>query len=144
MISVSVSQVGAQHCVWYGECDRSEKVPEKKYNCNYTGPPLPLPSEGLDLLEVLGGLSSVILLLLHDSKGTFLQSRVLRLVFVCRSFVLGILMGTEASAATLISCLPSKGVCSCPFSSCLGMYPVSKLFHETNDMQPLKNCCFGT
>uniref|UniRef100_A0A3Q3WSC2 SSD domain-containing protein n=1 Tax=Mola mola TaxID=94237 RepID=A0A3Q3WSC2_MOLML len=45
--------VGAQHCVWYGECGESETVPGKKYNCNYTGPPRPLPSEGYDLLTEL-------------------------------------------------------------------------------------------
>ncbi|KAM7400435.1 hypothetical protein PAMA_004903 [Pampus argenteus] len=45
--------VEAQHCVWYGECGESEKVPGKKYNCKYTGPPLPLPSEGYDLLTEL-------------------------------------------------------------------------------------------
>uniref|UniRef100_A0A671XS01 Niemann-Pick disease, type C1 n=1 Tax=Sparus aurata TaxID=8175 RepID=A0A671XS01_SPAAU len=42
----------AQHCVWYGECGESEKVPGKKYNCKYTGPAVPLPSEGSDLLTV--------------------------------------------------------------------------------------------
>ncbi|XP_071347267.1 NPC intracellular cholesterol transporter 1 [Trachinotus anak] len=45
--------VEAQHCVWYGECGESEKVPGKKYNCNYTGPPIPLPSEGYELLTEL-------------------------------------------------------------------------------------------
>lgn len=63
MIRVPVSQVGAQHCVWYGECDESEKVPGKKYNCNYTGPPLPLSPEGYDLLTVHAALSTIILLL---------------------------------------------------------------------------------
>uniref|UniRef100_A0AAY4BYF5 SSD domain-containing protein n=1 Tax=Denticeps clupeoides TaxID=299321 RepID=A0AAY4BYF5_9TELE len=46
----------AQHCIWYGECGESQ-VPGKKYNCNYTGPALPLPEEGHeheDLLELLG------------------------------------------------------------------------------------------
>uniref|UniRef100_A0A8C9VC67 Niemann-Pick disease, type C1 n=1 Tax=Scleropages formosus TaxID=113540 RepID=A0A8C9VC67_SCLFO len=43
-------QVEAQHCVWYGECGNSTSVPGKKYNCNYTGPPLPLPEDGHDLL----------------------------------------------------------------------------------------------
>lgn len=46
-----VRQVEAQHCVWYGECGES-KVEGKNYNCNYTGPPIPLKSEGLDLLTV--------------------------------------------------------------------------------------------
>lgn len=45
--------VGAQHCVWYGECGESAKVPGKKYNCNYTGPPMPLQDEGYDLLKEL-------------------------------------------------------------------------------------------
>ncbi|XP_061835240.2 NPC intracellular cholesterol transporter 1 isoform X1 [Nerophis lumbriciformis] len=45
--------VAAQHCVWYDECGESEKVPGKKYNCNYTGPPKPLAPEGYDLLTEL-------------------------------------------------------------------------------------------
>ncbi|XP_041659229.1 NPC intracellular cholesterol transporter 1 [Cheilinus undulatus] len=45
--------VEAQHCVWYGECGESEKVPGKKYNCNYTGPPIPLEKEGYELLTEL-------------------------------------------------------------------------------------------
>ncbi|CAG5896580.1 unnamed protein product [Menidia menidia] len=45
--------VEAQHCVWYGECGASEKVPGKKYNCNYTGPPLPLQPDGRQLLTEL-------------------------------------------------------------------------------------------
>lgn len=48
----SYSQVEAQHCVWYGECGESTAVPGKKYNCNYTGPAKPLPSEGRELLTV--------------------------------------------------------------------------------------------
>ncbi|KAM6989564.1 NPC intracellular cholesterol transporter 1 [Tautogolabrus adspersus] len=45
--------VEAQNCVWYGECGESEKVPGKKYNCNYTGPPIPLEKEGYELLTEL-------------------------------------------------------------------------------------------
>uniref|UniRef100_A0A8C8MG07 SSD domain-containing protein n=1 Tax=Oncorhynchus tshawytscha TaxID=74940 RepID=A0A8C8MG07_ONCTS len=45
--------VQAQHCVWYGECGESDKVPGKRYNCNYTGPPIPLPAEGHELLTEL-------------------------------------------------------------------------------------------
>ncbi|CAN9502925.1 unnamed protein product [Ophioblennius macclurei] len=45
--------VGAQHCVWYGECGDSVKVPGKKYNCNYTGPPIPLEPDGYQLLTEL-------------------------------------------------------------------------------------------
>ncbi|XP_072220630.1 NPC intracellular cholesterol transporter 1 [Leuresthes tenuis] len=44
--------VEAQHCVWYSECGASE-IPEKKYNCNYTGPALPLQAEGYPLLKEL-------------------------------------------------------------------------------------------
>lgn len=42
----------AQHCIWYGECGTSEARPDKNYNCNYTGPPRPLPEEGQALLLV--------------------------------------------------------------------------------------------
>uniref|UniRef100_A0A7N8XEZ7 Niemann-Pick disease, type C1 n=1 Tax=Mastacembelus armatus TaxID=205130 RepID=A0A7N8XEZ7_9TELE len=55
MIIVSLlsgSQVEAQHCVWYGECGKSP-LSGKKYNCNYTGPPIPLEPEGYDLLKEL-------------------------------------------------------------------------------------------
>ncbi|XP_062285377.1 NPC intracellular cholesterol transporter 1 [Scomber scombrus] len=45
--------VEAQHCVWYSECGESQKVPGKKYNCNYTGPPIPLKPEGYELLTEL-------------------------------------------------------------------------------------------
>lgn len=44
--------VAAQHCVWYGECGES-KVPGKKYNCYYTGAPIPLKPEGYQLLTEL-------------------------------------------------------------------------------------------
>lgn len=57
----------AHHCVWYGECGNST-VAGKKYNCNYTGPPKPLPPDGHQLLTVRtalrcffgGGVSSLI------------------------------------------------------------------------------------
>ncbi|KAM8839461.1 NPC intracellular cholesterol transporter 1 [Synchiropus picturatus] len=45
--------VEAQQCVWYGQCGDSQIVHGKKYNCNYTGPPLPLKEEGYDLLKEL-------------------------------------------------------------------------------------------
>ncbi|XP_056149784.1 NPC intracellular cholesterol transporter 1 [Lampris incognitus] len=45
--------IQAQHCVWYSECGESTKVPGKKYNCNYTGPPIPLAAEGHELLTEL-------------------------------------------------------------------------------------------
>lgn len=52
MFLLSFDQVEAEHCVWYGECGESIKVPGKKYNCNYTGPPKPLQAEGYELLTV--------------------------------------------------------------------------------------------
>uniref|UniRef100_A0A671MMC6 Niemann-Pick C1 protein-like n=1 Tax=Sinocyclocheilus anshuiensis TaxID=1608454 RepID=A0A671MMC6_9TELE len=52
--ALGLSNVHGQHCIWYGECGNSPKVPEKKLNCNYTGPPIPLPDqEGQDLLQEL-------------------------------------------------------------------------------------------
>lgn len=52
----------------------------------------------------------------------FYQTDVIRFVFACRNFVLGMTMETEASAAMWTSCARSKGASSCPFSSCLGMH----------------------
>ncbi|KAF0046827.1 NPC intracellular cholesterol transporter 1 isoform X2 [Scophthalmus maximus] len=48
-----VRRVEAQHCVWHGECGESVAVQGKKYNCNYTGPPIPLKPEGYELLTEL-------------------------------------------------------------------------------------------
>ncbi|KAI7810103.1 putative Niemann-Pick C1 protein, partial [Triplophysa rosa] len=45
--------VYGQHCIWYGECGNSTAVLGKKYNCNYTGPPKPLPEDGQELLMEL-------------------------------------------------------------------------------------------
>ncbi|XP_035526866.1 NPC intracellular cholesterol transporter 1 [Morone saxatilis] len=45
--------VEAQHCVWHGECGESAKVPGKKYNCKYNGPPISLQPEGYELLTEL-------------------------------------------------------------------------------------------
>uniref|UniRef100_A0A3Q3RBY7 SSD domain-containing protein n=1 Tax=Monopterus albus TaxID=43700 RepID=A0A3Q3RBY7_MONAL len=36
-----------------GECGESEKVPGKKYNCNYTGPPIPLDRDAYELVTDL-------------------------------------------------------------------------------------------
>lgn len=59
MFFLSFCQVEAQHCVWYGECGESVKVPGKKYNCNYTGPPRPLDAKGYDLLTVHAEIYSI-------------------------------------------------------------------------------------
>ncbi|XP_035285995.1 NPC intracellular cholesterol transporter 1 [Anguilla anguilla] len=50
---VSFQWVYSQQCVWYGECGESASVAGKRYNCNYTGPPIPLPEEGHDLMMEL-------------------------------------------------------------------------------------------
>ncbi|KAM9322799.1 NPC intracellular cholesterol transporter 1 [Pholidichthys leucotaenia] len=48
--------VTASHCVWYGECGNSTLISGKKYNCNYTGPPLPLEEDYQLLMELCPGL----------------------------------------------------------------------------------------
>lgn len=50
------------------------------------------------------------------------QSDVICFVFACRSFALDMTMETEAFAVMWTSCRLSKGVSSCPSSSCLGMH----------------------
>uniref|UniRef100_H3BC01 NPC intracellular cholesterol transporter 1 n=1 Tax=Latimeria chalumnae TaxID=7897 RepID=H3BC01_LATCH len=42
----------AERCIWYGECETVDGT-EKRYNCNYTGAPVPLPHEGYDLVQEL-------------------------------------------------------------------------------------------
>ncbi|CAH2284946.1 Niemann-Pick C1 [Pelobates cultripes] len=44
-------KVSSQHCVWYGECGKTETG--QQYNCAYSGPPKPLPEEGHTLLQQL-------------------------------------------------------------------------------------------
>lgn len=53
LLSGFLRWVEAQHCVWYGECGESSQVPGKKYNCKYDGPPVPLKTEGYELLTEL-------------------------------------------------------------------------------------------
>ncbi|XP_074843385.1 NPC intracellular cholesterol transporter 1 isoform X2 [Carettochelys insculpta] len=45
------AQVLPQSCVWYGECGIASG--DKRYNCKYTGPPIPLPKNGYDLMQEL-------------------------------------------------------------------------------------------
>ncbi|CAD7674962.1 unnamed protein product [Nyctereutes procyonoides] len=45
------AQVFAQSCVWYGECGIASG--DKRYNCQYSGPPKPLPKDGYDLMQEL-------------------------------------------------------------------------------------------
>ncbi|KAM8966900.1 NPC intracellular cholesterol transporter 1 [Pelodytes ibericus] len=47
--TLGITVVSAQHCVWYGECP----IEGQKYNCEYSGPPKPLPDEGHTLLQQL-------------------------------------------------------------------------------------------
>ncbi|XP_044538920.1 NPC intracellular cholesterol transporter 1 [Gracilinanus agilis] len=44
-------QVFSQSCVWYGECGMASEG--KRYNCEYSGPPKPLPKDGYDLVQEL-------------------------------------------------------------------------------------------
>lgn len=37
-------------CVWYGECGVASG--DKRYNCAYDGPPIALPEDGYDLMQV--------------------------------------------------------------------------------------------
>ncbi|XP_066575598.1 NPC intracellular cholesterol transporter 1 isoform X2 [Amia ocellicauda] len=53
LLHIEQGLVQAQHCVWYGECQDVPNKEGKKYNCNYTGPPEPLPQEGHDLVMEL-------------------------------------------------------------------------------------------
>ncbi|XP_075389176.1 NPC intracellular cholesterol transporter 1 isoform X1 [Tenrec ecaudatus] len=45
------AQVFSQSCVWYGECGIVAE--NKRYNCEYSGPPKPLPKDGYDLVQEL-------------------------------------------------------------------------------------------
>ncbi|KAG9479005.1 hypothetical protein GDO78_012595 [Eleutherodactylus coqui] len=51
LLSLLAAQASSQHCVWYGEC--GEPTEGKRYNCEYLGPPIPLPKEGYELLQQL-------------------------------------------------------------------------------------------
>ncbi|XP_055993909.1 NPC intracellular cholesterol transporter 1 isoform X2 [Sorex fumeus] len=51
LLLLSVAQVRAQACVWYGECGIASG--DKRYNCEYSGPPKPLPKDGYDLVQEL-------------------------------------------------------------------------------------------
>ncbi|XP_036272695.1 NPC intracellular cholesterol transporter 1 isoform X1 [Pipistrellus kuhlii] len=45
------AQVFPQSCVWYGECGIASG--DKRYNCEYSGPPKPLSKDGYDLVQEL-------------------------------------------------------------------------------------------
>ncbi|XP_062836513.1 NPC intracellular cholesterol transporter 1 [Anolis carolinensis] len=44
-------QVFSDSCVWYGECGIASG--DKRYNCEYNGPAVPLPKDGYDLVQEL-------------------------------------------------------------------------------------------
>uniref|UniRef100_A0A8D0H7N3 NPC intracellular cholesterol transporter 1 n=1 Tax=Sphenodon punctatus TaxID=8508 RepID=A0A8D0H7N3_SPHPU len=44
-------QVFSQSCVWYGECAIASG--DKRYNCEYNGPPVSLPKQGYDIVQEL-------------------------------------------------------------------------------------------
>ncbi|XP_042299315.1 NPC intracellular cholesterol transporter 1-like [Sceloporus undulatus] len=43
--------VFSDSCIWYGECGTASG--DKRYNCEYNGPALPLPKDGYDLVQEL-------------------------------------------------------------------------------------------
>lgn len=45
-----IPQVFPQSCIWYGECGIASG--DKRYNCEYSGPPKALPKDGYDLVQV--------------------------------------------------------------------------------------------
>ncbi|XP_053323939.1 NPC intracellular cholesterol transporter 1 [Spea bombifrons] len=51
LTALFLPQVSSQHCVWYGECGIAKGG--KRYNCAYSGPPIPLPPDGHELLQQL-------------------------------------------------------------------------------------------
>ncbi|XP_028659508.1 NPC intracellular cholesterol transporter 1 [Erpetoichthys calabaricus] len=53
VLLVSLQPIVSQHCVWYGQCESVPDMEDKKYNCNYTGPPIPLAKDGYDLVQEL-------------------------------------------------------------------------------------------
>ncbi|XP_044629465.2 NPC intracellular cholesterol transporter 1 [Equus asinus] len=51
LLLLCAAQVFSQSCVWYGECGIA--FGDKRYNCEYSGPPKPLPKDGYDLVQEL-------------------------------------------------------------------------------------------
>nr|XP_005587087.2 NPC intracellular cholesterol transporter 1 isoform X1 [Macaca fascicularis] len=51
LLLLCLAQVFSQSCVWYGECGIA--YGDKRYNCEYFGPPKPLPKDGYDLVQEL-------------------------------------------------------------------------------------------
>ncbi|XP_029446991.1 NPC intracellular cholesterol transporter 1 [Rhinatrema bivittatum] len=52
LVALLPGEVLSQSCVWYGECEKAEQG-DKNYNCEYTGPPKPLPREGYGFVQEL-------------------------------------------------------------------------------------------
>ncbi|XP_077208713.1 NPC intracellular cholesterol transporter 1 [Paroedura picta] len=51
LLALLPSPIFSDSCVWYGQCG---KMPDdKRYNCEYHGPPKPLPKDGYELLQEL-------------------------------------------------------------------------------------------
>ncbi|XP_028924174.1 NPC intracellular cholesterol transporter 1 isoform X1 [Ornithorhynchus anatinus] len=51
LLALGPKPVFSQSCIWYGECGIASG--DKRYNCEYSGPPIPLPEDGYDLIQEL-------------------------------------------------------------------------------------------
>ncbi|XP_060099886.1 NPC intracellular cholesterol transporter 1 [Heteronotia binoei] len=49
LLTLLPARVFSDSCVWYGQCGKASA--DKRYNCEYDGPPLPLPKDGYELLQ---------------------------------------------------------------------------------------------
>ncbi|XP_061452973.1 NPC intracellular cholesterol transporter 1 [Rhineura floridana] len=51
LLALLPGRIFSDSCIWYGQCGTASG--DKKYNCEYIGPPLPLPKDGYDLVQEL-------------------------------------------------------------------------------------------
>ncbi|XP_048363973.1 NPC intracellular cholesterol transporter 1 [Sphaerodactylus townsendi] len=51
LLALLPGPVFSDSCVWYGQCGKAPN--DKRYNCEYDGPPLPLPKDGYELVQEL-------------------------------------------------------------------------------------------
>ncbi|XP_053252362.1 NPC intracellular cholesterol transporter 1 isoform X1 [Podarcis raffonei] len=51
LLALLPGRVFSDSCIWYGQCEVVSG--DKRYSCEYKGPPLPLPKDGYDLVQEL-------------------------------------------------------------------------------------------